>query len=208
MEGDCLIWIAVTHLTNSAVGLLKPSLAYFHLTHPLPGSHILAALGCPDAFGVVMPVTDIDDVDDLVERGVGEDAVLDIAGAAEGNHWMTACLFLPLGDGLQPELREMIRTCVFGTDEMHHIGPVLQLVETHTDVLAMEGPEHGILFVVELFGEEDALVACEGHRLRETGAVDVVDGAPRTVHPVGTGFEDVVLEVVLVEKEYLFFCGF
>ena len=72
----------------------------------------------------------------------------------------------------------------------------------------MEGPEYGILFVVELLCEEDALVACEGHRLREICAVNVVDGAPGTVHPVGTGLENVVLEVVLVEKKYLFLGGF
>jgi hypothetical protein len=79
--------------------------------------------------------------------------------------------------------------------------------------LAVQGTEHGVLLVVELFCEEDALVASEGHRLWERslppspshrgGVIDVVHRSPRTVYPVGTSLEDVVLEIVLVEKEYL-----
>ena len=100
---------------------------------------------------------------------------------------MTTGLCLPLSDGLQPELREVIGTCVFGTDEMHHIRLVFQLVETHTDILLMQGTEHRILFVIELLCEEDTLITCEGHGLGEVSAVDVVDRAPRTVYPMGTG---------------------
>ena len=114
---------------------------------------------------------------------------------------MAAGLGLPLGDGLQPEPREMERSRVFGADQVDGIGLVFQLIKTHADVLAVKWAQRGVVFVVELLCNEDALVACEGNRFGEgaLGVVHIVDGPPRAIHPVGAGFEDVVLEIVLAE---------
>ena len=151
-----------------------------------------------------MPVTDIDDVHHFVEYRVRKDAVLHIAGAAKGNDRMVSGLSFPLSDGLQPESCEMQWTCVFRTKEMHHIGLVFQLIKTHADILTMQRPEHWVLLIVELFCNEYALVAGKWYRLREVRSVDVVHRAPGAVYPMGTGFQYVMLEVMLIEKEYLF----
>ena len=96
---------------------------------------------------------------------------------------------------------------IFSTKEMHHIGLLFQLFKTHSDILTMQRPEHWVLLIVELFCNEYALVAGKGHWLREIRAVDIVYCTPGTVYPMGTGFQYVMLEVMLIEKEYLFFCG-
>ena len=97
---------------------------------------------------------------------------------------------------------------IFSTKEMHHIGLLFQLFKTHSDILTMQRPEHWVLLIVELFCNEYALVAGKWYRLREVRSVDVVHRAPGAVYPMGTGFQYVMLEVMLIEKEYLFFCGF
>ena len=78
---------------------------------------------------------------------------------------------------------------------MYHVRLILQLVQAHPDVLTMQGAQHWILLVVELLGHEYTLVTIEGDRLGERcltpfrcdGNVYIIDGAPRAVHPVGSG---------------------
>ena len=97
---------------------------------------------------------------------------------------------------------------VFGTDEFHELGWSLTTgQDTCGYTVGGKGSQHGV-FVVELFGDEDALVAGEGHWLREVGAVDIVDRTPGTIHPVSTGLKDVMLEIVLVEKKDILLCSF
>ena len=154
-----------------------------------------------------MPIADVDDVDHTAEQGVGHNAVLGIFRTTQCNEWMMPGLFLPLGDGLEPETGKMQRTGVFGTQQVHGIGLVFQGFQAHPDILAVEGAQRGVGLVVELLGHEHALVTGKGNGLGEGGAVDVVHGAPRTVYPMGTGLEDVVLEIVLVEEQDAMGCG-
>ena len=62
----------------------------------------------------------------------------------------------------------------------------------------MQWTEHRVLLVIELFRHEDTLIASEGHRLWEVCVIDIVDGSPGTVYPVGTCLPDVMLEIMLV----------
>ena len=57
-----------------------------------------------------------------------------------------------------------------------------------------------VTHVIKLFGHEDALVTRERRRFRKVGMIDTVRRAPRTVHPMCPGLEDVVLEIVFVEQ--------
>ena len=59
-----------------------------------------------------------------------------------------------------------------------------------------------ILLVVEPFCHKDALVTREGNRLWKDGLVHVVGRSPGRVHPMCTGFENVVLEVMLEVEEF------
>ena len=77
----------------------------------------------------------------------------------------------------------------------------IDLVKAHAYVLLVKRPQRGVLLVIELFSHENALVTCKRNRFGEVGAIDVVGGAPWTIHPVCSGFQDVVLEVVLVEQQ-------
>ena len=86
-----------------------------------------------------MPVAYVDDVHHLVQHGVGQEAVLYVAGAAQGDERMKSRLSLPLGDSLQPEPGEVIGTGIFCTDEVNNIRLVFQLVKAHADVLAVQG---------------------------------------------------------------------
>ena len=114
---------------------------------------------------------------------------------------MLTGLGLPFSDGLQPETGEMQRTGVFFADQVHGVGLGTQFVQAHADILAVKGAQHAVFFVVELFGDEDALVAGERHGFWKTGGIDVVDRPPGTIHPVGTGLKDVVLEIMAVEEQ-------
>ena len=84
----------------------------------------------------------------------------------------------PFVDCVEPEFHEMLRTGVFGADEMNHIRVVCELVEVHADEVAVEVTTHGIVDVIERLRHEDAFVAGERHRLGEARVVDVVDGTP------------------------------
>ena len=120
---------------------------------------------------------------------------------------MTTSFSLPFGNSLQPETGEMQRTRIFCADGMYHVRLVFRLFQTHPDILAVQGAQYRILFVIELLSREHALVTCKGNRFGEVCAVDIVDGAPRTVYPVGTCLQDVMLEIVLIiEKNLLARC--
>ena len=55
-------------------------------------------------------------------------------------------------------------------------------------------------YIVKLFRHENPLVSCEWRRFGKTGMVDVVCRAPGAIHPMRTGFEDVVLKIILIEQ--------
>src|SRR5687767_4408808 len=73
------------------------------------------------------------------------------------------------------------------------------------EVLANQGPmnrrANGVRRVIELLGHEDPLVARVGRRLGEISLVDVVDRPPWRTRPMRASLEDIVLEVMLVQKE-------
>ena len=118
---------------------------------------------------------------------------------------MTARFALPFGDGLEPETCEMQRSGVLVAYQLHHVVLVFQTFQAGTDVLFVERTQHFVVLVVELFRHEDAFVARKRHRFGEVGLVHIVDRTPRTVHPMGARFENVVLEIVLVEQHNTLF---
>ena len=64
----------------------------------------------------------------------------------------------PFSDGLQPETREVEGSGVLSTDQMDGVGLVFQLFEAHADVLTVLPAKGSVGVVVELFGDEDALI--------------------------------------------------
>ena len=207
IEGDGLVGIAQTVFLDGLVGLGKTGFSHFHLSHELAWSKILACRRCPQAVGVVMPVADVDDIDHLGEFGVLEYGILRILGATEGHHGAASRLLLPLGHGLQPETGEVQWTGIFFAQQLHHIVTVFELLQALADVLSVQGAQHGVIDIVELLCHEHPLVAGIGHRLGERRGVDIVHRSPRTIYPMGTGLDDVVLEIVFAEKQYAFLCS-
>ncbi len=51
---------------------------------------------------------------------------------------------------------------------------------------------------------KDTFVTGKGHRLRHIGLIDIIDRPPGRVHPVCSRLQDVMLEVVLMEKQQTF----
>ncbi len=169
---------------------------------------ILASFRGIDAVGLVVPVADVDNVDDVAVFRVGKNGILHIFCSAESYVGFLAGLLFPFVNSVKPEFHKMLRTCELGADKMNHIRIIGKIIKIHADEIAMEVATHGMVDVIEHVGDKDTLVPCERHRLREVGGIDVVGRAPRRIHPVGTGFEDVVLEIVFVEKKLAETCTF
>ena len=85
---------------------------------------------------------------------------------------------------------------------MDDVGLPAERIELLADVLAVQLPQRGIRHVVKQLGSENALVAREVHRLQEGRTVHIVGRTPRTVHPVSTSLEDVMLEIVLILQQH------
>ena len=147
-----------------------------------------------------MPVADVDNIHHFPQFRVCKDAVLYVLRATEGYQWVASCLCLPFCDGFQPETGKVQRTSVLRTDGVNHVRLVLGLVEAHADILSVQWLEDGVLLVIELLCHEDSLVAGKGNGLREVCPVDIVDGSPGAVYPVGTSLQDIMLEIMLVEE--------
>ena len=64
----------------------------------------------------------------------------------------------------------------------------------------MQWTEYGVLFVIELFCHKYTLVTSKGNGFWEVCTIDVVDGTPWTIHPMGTCLQNVMLEIVFVDK--------
>ena len=207
-ECYCLFGILCAVFLHGIICLGKSSLAYLHLAHELSRSKVLACLWRPKSLGVVVPVSYVDDVYHLRQLRIGKYGVLGVLCAAQRHHRMQASLFFPFGYCLEPEACEVQRTCIFLAQQLHHVALVLEVVETLADVLLVQRSQYGVVDVVELLGHEYALVACERHRFGKVGAVDIVHRTPRTVNPVGSCLEYVVLKIVLVEQQYAFLCTF
>ena len=99
---------------------------------------------------------------------------------------------------IEPELGEMKRACIFGADELDDAGVIGKVVETLPDKGAVQIMPGRIGGVIELFGEEDAFIARIGGRFGEAGIIDIVCRAPGEVGVVGAGFDDIMLEIVLM----------
>src|SRR5262249_21820597 len=82
-------------------------------------------------------------------------------------------------------------------DAVRVVGEAVKILPDET---AQQITPRRIRHVIKLFRHENAFVAGERWRLGETGGVDVVRGAPRTIHPMRTGLDDIVLEKILVEQ--------
>ena len=85
---------------------------------------------------------------------------------------------------------------------MDDVRQILERLQIATNILPMQIGHMRILLIIEPFGHKDALVSREGHRLRKYGLVDVIGGAPGGVHPMGTGLEDIVLEIMLQIEQF------
>src|SRR5574344_2136535 len=92
-------------------------------------------------------------------------------------------------------------TGIFVAYELHGIRLVCQLRHALAYILLMERAQHAIFLVIELLRHKDSLVAGERYWFGEIGSIDVINGSPRAIHPVCTGFQDVMLEIMRGEEQ-------
>ena len=71
----------------------------------------------------------------------------------------------------------------------------------------MQVPSCRMCQVVELFGKENPFVARIIGRFGKSGVIDVVFRSPGTIGPMGAGFNDVVLKIVLMQENQTVFVG-
>src|SRR5439155_18266000 len=90
---------------------------------------------------------------------------------------------------------------VFGARELNDIRIFFEVVQTLPDIVAMEFSSNRMRNVVKLFGHENALVAGIRWRLGEACVVDIICRTPRKIRPMRAGFEDIVLEIVLMKQD-------
>ena len=86
------------------------------------------------------------------------------------------------------------------SNKMNDTAVVGKVVEALANVGLMQWPADWVIHVVELLGEEDPLVARIRRGLRKSCVVDVVGRTPGEIGPVGPSFDDVVLEVILMDE--------
>ena len=107
---------------------------------------------------------------------------------------------LPLDDRIEPELREFERTGILGARHLDDIGAVREVVEALANVSSVQRATSRVAHVVKQRSHKDPLVADVRRRLGKAGVVHIVRGPPRAISPVGAGFENVVLEIILMEQ--------
>ena len=73
----------------------------------------------------------------------------------------------------------------------------------------MQLAQHRVFYIIEQGRSENTLVASEVDWLQEWCTIHVVSRTPGTVHPMGTGLKDIMLEVMLVLEQHTYgFCLF
>ena len=58
--------------------------------------------------------------------------------------------------------------------------------------------------IIEHIRHKNAFIACKRNRFREVRFINIITASPRTVHPMCTGFQNIMLEIVLMEQEQSF----
>ena len=154
----------------------------------------------------------MNDVNYLSQLRILEDGILHILVARQSHPDMLARLSLPFGNGLQPELRKMIRTRILFTNRLNHVRLISKGIQHLHDILLMQLAHHRIIYIIEVFRHPYTLITGKRNRFWEHRTIDIVHRTPRTIYPMGTCFQDIMLEIVLVDNQQTilgsFFCQF
>ena len=143
----------------------------------------------------------MNDVNHLSQLRILEDGILHILVARQSHPDMLARLSLPFGNGLQPELRKMIRSRIFLANRLNHVRLISKGIQHLHDILLMQLAHHRIIYIIEVFSHPYTLITCKRNRFREHRTIDIVDWAPWTIYPMGTCLQDIMLEIVLVDNQ-------
>ena len=105
-----LLRISRAVFAHTLEDIIMGYLARAKTTLILTRSQILASFRCIESLLGIIPLFDMDDVNHLSQLRILEDGILHILIARQSYPYMLARLGLPFGNGLQPELGEMVRT--------------------------------------------------------------------------------------------------
>ena len=197
---DGLVRILTPILADSAIDIGKASSASAYLAHILPLGHIHTTWGRILTLVVIEPLLDINDVNDFRTDRIFQNGILHILIHSQIDEHLTI-LLLPLGNHIEPELHEMQRTGKLLTNRMDDIGLPLKGIQRLADILTVELSQDRILDVIELDGSKDTLVACEIHWFQEWSAIHIIGRTPGAIHPMGSGLQDIMLEVMLILEQ-------
>ena len=98
----------------------------------------------------------------------------------------------------------MQRTGKLCTGQLNHIRIIGKVVQALTNVSSMQLTSHRMIDIIEHIRHKNAFIACKRNRFREVRFINIITASPRTVHPMCTGFQNIMLEIVLMEQEQSF----
>ena len=101
----------------------------------------------------------------------------------------------------------MQRPGIFSTNGLDDIPVELKIIEAFVDVRKMQLLPCFIGDIIELLVHENAFVSGIGNGFRESGIVDVVGRSPWKISIMRSGFNDIVLEIVLMDEQQRLLIG-
>src|SRR6476469_6998000 len=114
---------------------------------------------------------------------------------------MPAGFFFPFPDHIKPEAYKMRRACKLFANELYYAIVVFEIVETLPYIFFMQFSPHGVGQIIKLLAIKYSLIACIIYRLNKPGIVDIVCGPPRKIGIVCPGFNNIMLEIIVVNKQ-------
>ena len=165
----------------------------------LAGSHVFPTFRRKDPILLIMPITNINNIYHSSPFRVCKNSILHILCRTQCYFSFLSGFSFPLGYDIQPELYEVQWPCKFCTCQLNDIRIICEVIETLANILPMQLAAYRMTDIVKHICYENTFVSGKWNGFRKSGLIDIITASPRTVHPMCSGFQNIMLEVVFVE---------
>src|ERR1035437_1792251 len=132
-------------------------------------------------------------------RSIIKNGILYIFCCAKGYCCFLTGFGFPFGNYIKPKLYKLQWSCKFSTDKLDHIFIVGKIIQALANIGPIVLPSDRNRNIVKHIGPENAFVTGKVYWFRKSEVIDVIRRTPGTIHPVGSCFDDIMLEKVFME---------
>ena len=98
----------------------------------------------------------------------------------------------------------MQRTGKLRTDQLYHICIIGKIIQALANILSMKLTTYRMTDIIKHIRYKATFVTGKRNRFRHIGLIDIIGRPPRTVYPMCSRLQDIMLEVILMEKQKTF----